>query len=261
MDYFTKVETPPTQDLSWNIPELKRGIVNVIGGNIQNFRTIIKISEFLTTNYPIESVRTILPDALKPKLPSLPNLSFLASTDSGSFADEAGLRTAIDSADFSLIIGDLSKNNLTGQAITSACQNSARPLLITRDSVDLIVNHSPSSLLMNQNIVFLASMPSLQKLLRSVYYPKMLLLSQSLIPVADVLHKFTLSYPTTVITLHSNQILIAKNGEVKAVPLAKSGYLPMTFWGGEFAAKVVALNLYNPDNAMDAIIAAIFQQI
>lgn len=258
MDFYTKIGQAPSTDLTWNIPELKQGIVNVVGGNSQNFRTVIKISEFLQTNYPIQTLKTILPDSLQPKLPNLPNLKFLSSTDSGSFADTAELQAAFEASDFNLLIGDLSKNNITGQVITTASQSSEKPLLITRDAVDLIAEHSPSRLLMNQNIILFASMPSLQKLLRSVYYPKMLLLTQSLVQIADTVHKFTLSYPISIITLHNDQILVAKNGEVKGVPLSKSGYLPITFWGGELAAKISALNLYNPHNFLDATISAIF---
>ena len=98
----------------------------------------------------------------------------------------------------------------------------------------------------------------MQKILRAVYYPKMLLLSQSLVQVAEVLHKFTLSYPVSIVTLYSGQILVAKDGKVKAVPVEKSGYSPMTIWSGELAAKIVALNLYNPNDFVAATVAAIF---
>ena len=258
MDYFTKVESPPTKDLAWNIPEQKQGAINIIGGNSQNFRTEIKISEYLSTNYPIKTINTVLPDSLQSSLPSLPNFIFLSSTDSGSFASGDELASAINSADFSLLLGDFSKNSITAQALSTACQNSEQPLLITRDTVELIADHDPGRVLLRDNIILFASMLSLQKLFRAVYYPKMLLLSQSLIQVVDALHKFTLSYPVSIITLHSEQIIIAKNGEVKAVPMSKSGYLPATFWNGELAAKILTLNLFSPDNFTDATISAIF---
>ena len=111
---------------------------------------------------------------------------------------------------------------------------------------------------MNENVTLMASMAQLQKLFRAVYYPKMLLLSQSLIQVAETLHKFTLSYPTKIITLHSDQILIAENGQVKAIQLAKTNYNALSFWQGEVAAKIVALNLYNPNNFINATISAFF---
>ena len=131
--------------------------------------------------------------------------------------------------------------------------------LITRDSIDLITENKPEKALMNENVIWFISMAQLQKLLRSVYYPKMLLLSQSLVQVAEVLHKFSLSYPAKIITFHSGQILVAENGLVKAVPLEKANYSPITLWSGELAAKIVGMNLYNPNRFLEATINAIFR--
>ncbi len=257
MDYFSKVETAPTPDLTWNIPEQKQGKVNIIGGNAQNFRTEIRISEYLATRYPVQMVNAVLPDSLKSKLPDLPNFVFLSSTESGSFASSEELAKTINSADYTLLLGDFSKNSITAKAISDACGEAEAPVLITRDSVDLVANGDLGHNLMNERRIFFASMPQLIKLFHAVYYPKMLLLSQSLIQVADALHKFTLSYPTKIITLHSGQILIAMNGKVKAIPLEKSGYTPLTFWNGELAAKILALNLYNPNNFINATLTGI----
>lgn len=259
MDYFKKIEENPYEDLKWNIPERKQGTVNVMGGNLQNFRVPVKVAEFLETNYPIEKVNTILPDALKNNLPNLPNFIFLGSTESGSFSENQEVKNIFNGADFNILIGDLSKNAITGRAVASACENSARPLLITRDSVDLVAENRLEKALMNENLIFFASIAQLQKLLRAIYYPKMLLLSQSLVQVAEVLHKFSLSYPISVITLHNNQILIAKNGEVNTIPLEKTGYSPIMIWGGELAAKIAAFNLYNPHNFVKATVSAVFQ--
>ena len=256
MEYFEKIEQQPAEDLLWNIPERKQDIVNVMGGNGQNFRMPVRVAEYLAGKYPVETVNVVLPETLKTKLPSMPNFKFLPATESGTFGGE-GLTEAISAVDFNLIIGDLSKNSVTGKAVVSACESSEKPILITRDTVDLVAENEPEKVLLNENLIIFGSLVQLQKLLRAVYYPKMLLLSQSLVQVAEVLHKFTLSYPVSVVTLHSGQILVAKDGIVKAVPLEKSGYSPMMLWNGELAAKIVALNLYNPNKFIEATIAAI----
>ena len=186
------------------------------------------------------------------------NFVFLKSTDAGSFANEEELEKMFNTADFNLLLGHLSKNSITGRAVAGACISSEKLLLITRDAVDLIVENSPEKVMLNENLIILGSMAQLQKLLRAIYYPKILLLSQSLIQVADTLHKFTLSYPISVITLHNGQILVAKNGNVRAVPLEVTGYSPISFWQGELASKVVVFNLYNPDNFMNASVSAFF---
>ena len=258
MDFFEKLEKKPSEDLAWNIPEKKFGTVNVFGGSAQNFRAEMKVAEFLGEKYPIENLNLVLPDALKPKLPNLPNFKFLSSTDSGSFRDAEEIVAIFNSADFNLSLGDLSRNTVTGKALSSAYEFTEKPLIITRDAVDLFAENATEKALMNENLIFFASMPQLVKLLRAVYYPKILLLSQSLIQVVEVLHKFTISYPVSVVTLHNEQILVAKNGEVKAAPLEKSGFSPIMFWQGELAGKILAMNLYNPDNFLKATVAAIF---
>lgn len=258
MDYLHKIDQNPYQDLYWNLPEQKQGIVGVVGGNSQGFRIPIGVAETLATKYPVKTVNLIMPDALKTTLPPLGGFVFLSSTESGSFADGKSLADAINATDFSLMIGDLSKNSITAKAIGSACQSSEKPLLITRDSADLLAVEATEKILMNENLIIFVSMAQLQKLFRAVYYPKVLLLSQSLVQIAEALHKFTLSYPVSVITLHNGQILIAKNGNVNVVPLEKSGCSPITIWNGELAAKIIALNLYNPDNFLAATTAALF---
>ena len=259
MEYFEKIEENIAKDLLWNIPERKQGAVNVIGGNSQNFRTPVKVAEYLTEKYPMETVNLILPDALKNKLPPMPNFKFLESTETGSFADSTELVANINNGEYNLLIGDFSKNAITGKAVVSACVSSEKPILLTRDAVDLVVDNNPEEVLLNEELVIFGSLAQMQKLLRAVYYPKMLLLSQSLVQVAEVLHKFTLSYPVGIVTLHNGQILIAKDGMVKAVPMEKSGYSPIMLWSGELAAKIVALNLYNPNDFISATIAAILQ--
>ena len=259
MEYFEKVEENIAKDLLWNIPERKQGVVNVIGGNSQSFRTPVRVAEYLTEKYPVETVNLVLPDALKSKLPLMPNFKFLESTETGSFADSTELVANINNGEYNLLIVDLSKNAITGKAVVSACASSEKPILLTRDAVDLVADNNPEEVLLNEKLAIFGSLAQMQKLLRAVYYPKMLLLSQSLVQVTEVLHKFTLSYPVDIVTLHNGQILIAKDGMVKAVPMEKSGYSPIMLWSGELAAKIVALNLYNPNDFISATIAVILQ--
>lgn len=259
MDYFTRVERGNYEDLTWNIPEQKQGIVNIIGGNSQNFRTEVRTAEFITANYPIKEVRLVLPNALKNNLPNLPNLVFLPSTDSGSFNESQELNNVFNSADFNLLLGDLSKNSVTGTAVAGACRRSEKMTLLTRDTVDIVADNDPERTLMNENLIFFTSMAQLQKLLRAVYYPKMLLLTQSLVQVSEVLHKFTLSYPVKLVTLHDGQILLAENGTIRVVSIEESGYSPVTIWSGELAAKITALNLFNPNNFLPASTTAVFK--
>ena len=257
MDYLRKLQKAEVEDLLWNIPEQKQCTVNVIGGNAQNFRAGMKVAEYLVGNYPIKTVNLVLPDALRSKLPPLDNLVFLSSTESGSLANGEEIVKTLNVADYNLVVGDLSKNTVTMKAVQSACHNSVKPVLVTRDAVDLLAEEQTEQILMNENLVLMGSVAQLQKIFRAVYYPKMLMMSQSLVQVAEAFHKFTLSYPVAVITLHDGQVVTTRDGEVCTVALADTEYSALTFWNGELAAKVAALNLYNPGSFLEATTAAL----
>lgn len=260
LSYWKKQAKPLFPDLAWNIPEQKTGRLAIIGGNSQNFSTVVRISEFINQTFPLKSVATILPDSLRGKLPPLPNLDFMPSTASGSFAKSAQLRIACESTDATLLIGDFSKNSETAVALASAILPStdATPnlLTITRDSVDLLSGDA-AHLLERPRTFIIASMLQLQKLFRTVYYPRMIMLSQPLLPVIETLHKFTLTYPVTLLTFHEENIIVAHGGEITTTPIANTSYTPIALWSGQLAAKVTAFNLYNPEQPLAATTASI----
>lgn len=257
MDYWHKIDKP-IKDLTWNLPEQKTGILNIVGGNEQSFNTLIRISEYALNTANFQAIQTVLPDALQAKLPSLNNLVFLPSTDSGSFADSDQFQTITSKADATLFLGDFSKNNITARAVASACHTSEKPLLLTRDTIDLITSANSEPLLMNEQLIILASMAQLQKLFRAIYYPKMLLLSSPLMKVVETLHKFTLSYPVTIITFHDGQLIVANSGNIATSPLSNTHYSPISLWQGQLATKIINLATFNPSDYWNAAISALF---
>lgn len=262
LSYWQKQTKPLFPDLAWNIPEQKTGQINIIGGNSQNFHSIIRLAEFLGHNFPLREVSVYLPDALRGQLPPLPNIIYAPSTSSGSFAKSVDLRASLKTGDFIILAGDLSKNSATAialsDAITShlASSDPIKPLLLTRDSVDLLAETS-TELLAHPHLFLVASMTQLQKIFRAVYYPRMIMLSQPLVPTVETLHKFTLSYPTTILTFHQGQIIVANSGDVTTTPIENTPYTPLSLWSGQLAGKVAALNLYNPSQPLPATTAAI----
>lgn len=261
LSYWQKQSQPLFGNLLWNIPEQKTGHVAVVGGNSQSFSTIVRISEFIQQHYPVHTLTTVLPDTLRGKLPPLPNLDFLPSTDSGSFAKSEQLHLACNQPNASLLIGDLSRNSATAVAIAAAVKPIDEPnlLVLARDSVDLITSEA-SDLLGRDNTIIVASMLQLQKLFRSVYYPRMILLSQPLIPTLETLHKFTLTYPVTILTFHQDNIIVASGGQVSTTNIVDTEYTPLSLWSGTLAAHVTALNLYNPKQPFAATTAAILSK-
>ena len=246
-------------DILWNIPEQKTGTVAVLGGNGQNFASVAKLAETFA-KMPIKEVRTYLPDSLKSKMPALPDVYFAKATPIGSFDKSPELNAAMAAADVALLAGDFSKNSATAIALAEAIRSSDKPTVWAKDTVELLAMEA-QVLLPEGNITIIATLSQLQKLLRAIYYPKMLLLSMPIQPVKEVLHKFTLSYPVTILTLHEGQIMIANGGEIYTMPLEKSGYTPLTLWLGDLPAKITALQAWNPAKPYDATIAALSYKI
>lgn len=243
------------EDILWSIPEQRTGTLNLLGGHSGSFATEVKLAEFLNT-LPLKEVRLTLPDALKSKLPPLPGLTFVPATDSGSFAKSPELTAAFKDADLTLVAGDLSKNSATAIAISEAIKRAEKPVVLTRDAIDLITPEA-AQLVEHPGLTLVATMAQLQKLFRALYYPKMLLLSAPLQPVTEALHKFTLSYPCTILTLHNGQLIVAQGGRTANTQLNKTSYTAISLWSGQLAARIAALTLWNPNRTFDATLAAL----
>lgn len=254
LDYWDK-NPKPSDDILWNIPEQKTGTIQLIGGNSQNFSNIIRNAEYLNS-LPLRDVKVLLPEALRSKLPPLPNIDFAPATDSGSFAKSTILNNAAIDADFIFCAGEFSKNSATAIALAEALRPTTRPILLTRDTVDLLATEM-SNLIIKNHLFLFASLAQLQKVFRALYYPKMLLLSMPLVPVIETLHKFTLSYPATVITFHQNQIIIAKDGAVTTTPIENTTYSPLSLWSGQLASNIATFNLWNPTQTLATTVTAL----
>ena len=249
-DYFEKLEQNPYEDLWWNVPEKQLGMVNVVGGNAQSFQTVV------AKEFSVQEVKVVLPESLAGKVPNLANFEFLAATGAGTLSGE-GMWEKMQGVDANLVIGDLSKNAITAKGVTEALAAVEKPCLVTRDAVDVVAEQPLEEILMRGYVDFLATAKQVQKMLRAVYYPKVMTLSQPLMQVVEILHKFTLSYQTGIVTFYSGQILVAKEGVVRAIALENSQFSPLTLWSGELAAKIVGLNLYNPKKFVEASVAAV----
>ena len=245
-------------DLAWNFPEQKQGIIKIIGGNSSTFATEVKVAEYINRAFPfVKSVQNAFPDALKSKFPPMENLEFYESTDSGSFSSSPEFKRALDGADSGIILGDLSKNSITAVAISDLIRVSDDiPIIITRDAIDLVA--STANDFMNcGNLYIVASMASMQKLLRALYYPRPIMLSQPILPVVETLHKFTISYPVSVLTFHDGKIICAHNGKVATVDIEKTNFSPLSLWSGELVARLAVFATFNHNLPLESMLAAV----
>ena len=251
-------KTKAHEDLAWNFPEQRQGTIKIVGGNSSTFATEVKVAEYINRTFPfVKSVQSVFPDALRNKFPPMDNLEFYESTDSGSFSNSPELRHALDNTDSGIILGDLSKNSITAIAISDLIRASDDiPLVITRDATDLVAS-TANDFINRNNLYIVASMASLQKFLRSLYYPRPIMLSQPILPIVETLHKFTISYPVAITTFHDGKIICAHNGKIVTVDIEKTDFTPLSLWSGELVAKLTVFATFNPNSPLESMLAAI----
>jgi len=260
MDHtFWRVQTvskPLFPDIEWNKPERKShaGKLAVVGGNKLGF---MAVGEAYMTARELGAgqVRAIMPDALKKTIPAaITDAIFVPSNISGGFSREAlpELMAACQWGDVCLLIGDSGRNSETAMAFETLLGSHTGHIVITRDAVDLIRPASPT-VLARPNTTLVLSFAQLQKLFQSVYYPKILSFSMQLMQLVDTLHKFTMTYPVTIVTFHQSQLVIAHDGEVVTQDFDE----PMAIWRGAVATKAASYLLWNPKQPLEAIAASL----
>lgn len=248
-----------TEELAWNLPEQKMGRLMILGGNSAGFSAEVRIAEYVTRKLPFfREVKNVFPDSLRARFPvGVSGLEFYEATESGGFGKDPGLYNSLLEADLAIFLGDFSRNSATAIAIGETLKRSDGIMtVLTRDSLDLLVSEM-ERVLVRDEVILVGSMAQMQKILRAVYYPRPLLLSQSLYPVVETLHKFTMSYPVGILTFHEGQVLAAGDGGVISVPIEKTKYSPISLWDGEVAVKVGAFRLFNQKKKLESLVAGL----
>lgn len=243
---------PLFSDIEWSRPQQrsKAGRLAIVGGNKLGF---IAVSEAYTAASQLGAgqVRAILPDVLKKSVPaSITDAVFIPSNASGGFSREAipELVSAADWADTVLLVGDSGRNSETAMACERLLSDFKGHLVITRDAVELL-KPAANQVVAREKTTLVLSFAQLQKLFQSVYYPKILSFSMQLMQLADTLHKFTITYPVTIVTFHHNQLIVAHGGQV----ISQEFDEPMYIWRGLTAAHAASYLLWSPSQPLEAI--------
>lgn len=241
-------------DIEWNRPQQKAraGKLAVIGGSKLGFAAVSEAYQ-TARQTGVGQVRAVLPDALKRSLPpDLLDTVFVPTNESGGFSQDAydDVRAGLAWADHGLLIGDAGRNSQTA-IIFEKLLDTDQPLTITRDAVDLLASAS-QTLVHRPSTTLVMSFAQTQKLLKRVYYPKVLTFSMPLANLVDVLHKFTITYPITIVTFHQGQLVAAYDGQVVSQELDE----PMLIWRGITAAKVASYQTWTPKQPLGAAVAS-----
>lgn len=242
---------PLFPDIAWSKPEQRAhaGRMAIIGGNKLGFVAIRDAYE-VAHGIGAGQIRAILPDVLKRTVPaSVSDAVFLPSNPSGGFSREAlpEFHAACEWADVCLLVGDAGRNSETAMAFESLLSSPAQ-LVITRDAVDLLMP-TMNQFVEREHTTLVVSFAQLQKLFQSIYYPKMLSFSMQLLQLVETLHKFTISYPVTIVTFHQNQLIVARDGQVITQEFSE----PMAIWRGITATRAATYLLWNKPKPLEAI--------
>lgn len=242
---------PLFPDIEWNKPERRdqAGKLLVVGGNKLGFSAVAEAYQ-TAKDSGAGQVRVLVPDCLKSSIPKIiDGVIFAACNTSGGLSSDAKTELLASAAwaDGILLIGDAGRNSETAVLYEQFLQEYTGPLTITRDAIDLVRNDS-RLLVDRPDTTIIASFAQLQKLFQGVYYPKVLTFSIQLLQLVEALHKFTITYPSTIMTLHKDTMIIAKDGDVITQPWGN----PMSIWRGNVAANVASNLLWNPEKILQA---------
>ena len=231
-------------------PEQRRfaGKLLIIGGNKGAFFAVAAAME-AAKRFGAGEVRALLPDSLKGKLPSTPELYFAEAEASGAFGRQA-LTEMLRQAEWSdavLLVGDSGKNAETTVVLAEFMNKCQKPVFVTRDAIDAVTPSAADWAMRDYETGVFLTMPQLQKLLRTMYYPKVVTLSQPTNQLVEILHKFTLSYPVSVATFHNGLIIVAEQGEVVTQAIEETKWTPISLWSGALLTQAVVARLWNPE--------------
>lgn len=244
-------DTPLFPDIVWSKPEQRSaaGRLGIIGGNKLGFAAIAD-NYSLAYSSGIGQVRALLPEDLKKVIPTtVTETVFAASNPSGGLSKDAlpDMRALGEWASTVLFLGDAGKNSETAIAYETFISEYEGPLVITRDAFDLVKN-SASSLVERPDTLLVLSFAQLQKLFQLVYYPKILTFNMQLAQLVETLHKFTISYPIGLVTLHQDHIAITHDGQVVTMEWTN----PMSMWRGHIATNAAIYWTWNSGHLLEA---------
>lgn len=251
-------QQPLYPDIEWSKPERRdqAGRLGIIGGNKISFASVAEAYSTALEAGAGEA-KVLLPDVLKKDIPKIiTDTVFSPSNQSGSLSSKASddLLALSEWSSGILMIGDAGRNSETAITYERFTQNYQGSLTITRDAIDLIRNSS-LSLVERPDTLLVLSFAQMQKLFSSVYYPKILTFSMQLAALAEAVHKFTITYPVTLLVLHKDHLIVAHQGNVTSTPWDN----PMAIWRGQVAARAATYWLWNKGTPLEAVAASIIK--
>lgn len=254
-DYWQKQQSgkPLYDEVLWSKPERRdqAGRLTIVGGNSRGFWAVAAAYQ-VARRTGVGEIRVIMPDALKAKLPAqvrlqMDDLLLVPSNPSGgmALAAEKYLDVAAAWSGNMLFIGDSGANSETAQLLQKFLADEDyhdTTVTVARDAVDLVV-YDAESVLNRPKCCLVVSLAQFQKLARAVFYPRMITFSQGIKQVAETLHKFTITYPATIVLFHDDNLIVAQGGRVVSQSFTEA----MRVWNGEIPTRAAAWLVWQVD--------------
>jgi len=243
--------TPLYPDIAWSKPEQRSqaGKLAIIGGNKLGFAGVAD-SYGIALTAGVGEVRVLLPDVLKKTIPAaITDAIFAPTNPSGSLSRDAltEMKALGAWASGVLLVGDAGRSSETAIVYEDFIRDYHGQLTITRDAHDLIKNAS-QNIVERPDTLLVISFAQLQKLFQTVYYPIVLTFSMQLTNLVEALHKFTITYPVSIMVLHNEILVIASGGDVTTTPWGN----PMAIWRGSVATRASVYWLWNPSKLLES---------
>ena len=131
-----------------------------------------------------------------------------------------------------------------------------KPVYITRDAIEAVTPSAIDWAMRDYETGLFLTIPQLQKLLRTMYYPKVISLTMPTNQLIEALHKFTLSYSVSVTTYHNELLITAQNGEVVTQAINETDWTPISLWGGTLLVQAVVARIWNPETPFYQVMAS-----
>jgi hypothetical protein len=199
----------------------------------------------------------LLPSAVRRAVGAiLENGEFAPSTPSGSFSQKAldELLLQASWADALLFAGDLGRNSETAILIEKFLSKSPLPATLTKDAVEYVTS-APQTVLNRPDTLLVLSLSQLQRLGIAAKFTKSVSFGMDLLHLIEWLHEFTLEYRPSVVVKHSENILVAVDGQVSSTHLPGEEKV----WRVKTAAKAGVWWLQQNNKPFEAITTAIAQ--
>ncbi len=261
MDYWTQYKKDVDLGIDFERPDQKRmaGRLLILGGHANSFFVVSNVLN-IAEREEVGEVKAFMPDSLSEKIPNNDKVVFLPSDKSGSFSKTAidPMLDNLEQTDAAIVIGDMGKNAETVKFLDELLTKSTKDVLLVRDAADLaLTGDNVEDWLEKDNIILFLSVAQFKKLLKTIYYPKVINLTVPVVQLVEIMHKFTLSYNITLAIPYSGLIIFAKNGEVLSIRMDQTKYDALTVFNGELVVKMMKLKMWNVGkNSLECFLAS-----